>query len=123
MQAIRSRDTAIELAVRRIAHARGMRYRVHVRPERYIRRTADMVFRGPRVAVFVDGCFWHGCEVHYVSPASNSGYWADKVSGNRIRDLETNELLRERGWTVLRFWAHESPIDVVDAIERAVRKK
>lgn len=121
MQANRSRDTSIEWAVRRIVHARGMRYRVSARPESDIRRTADMVFGGSRVAVFIDGCFWHGCETHYTRPASNVDYWADKVSRNRARDLETSVLLRERGWTVLRFWEHENPSEAADAIERVVR--
>ncbi|WP_173921738.1 very short patch repair endonuclease [Agromyces sp. Marseille-P2726] len=121
MQANRSRDTSIEWAVRRIAHSRGMRYRVNARPERDIRRTADMVFGGPRVAVFIDGCFWHGCTAHYTRPVANSDYWGDKVSRNRARDIETNNLLRERGWTVLRFWEHEKPSEVADVIERAVR--
>ena len=104
MQANRSRDTRSEWAVRRIAHARGMRYCVNARPEKDIRRTADMVFTGRRVAVFMDGCFWHGCEAHYKLPSSNIDYWADKVARNRARDLETNRVLSERGWTVLRFW-------------------
>ncbi|WP_341338959.1 DNA mismatch endonuclease Vsr [Gordonia sihwensis] len=103
MQANRSRDTSIEWAVRHIAHSRGLRYRVNARPERDIRRTADMVFAGPRVAVFIDGCFWHGCETHYTRPASNAAYWSEKVERNRQRDLETSMLLSQRGWTVLRF--------------------
>lgn len=121
MQASRSRDTSIELAVRRIAHARGMRYRVNMRPERDIRRTADMVFSGPRVAVFIDGCFWHGCKAHYTRPTSNAAYWSQKVERNRQRDFETNILLRQHGWTILRFWEHEDPVAVADAIEAIVR--
>jgi DNA mismatch endonuclease (patch repair protein) len=121
MQANRSRDTSIELAVRRIAHARGMRYRVNMRPERDIRRTADMVFSGPRVAVFIDGCFWHGCKAHYTRPTSNAAYWSQKVERNRQRDFETNILLRQHGWTILRFWEHEDPVAVADAIEAIVR--
>lgn len=121
MQANRGRDTSVEWAVRRIAHARGLRYRVDARPERDIRRTADMVFAGPRVAVFVDGCFWHGCAAHYRSPTMNVDYWTGKVMHNQARDQETNRLLEERGWTVLRFWEHEPPTEVADAIERVVR--
>ena len=94
MQANRSRDTSIEWAVRRIAHARGMRYRVNARPEKDIRRTADMAFRGSKVAVFIDGCFWHGCEAHYTRPASNVDYWADKVARNRARDIDGSSQLR-----------------------------
>ena len=68
MEANRSRDTKVELAVRRIAFARGLRYRVDARPEPALRRRADLVFRGPKVAVFLDGCYWHGCPDHYVPP-------------------------------------------------------
>ncbi len=121
MQANRGRDTTIEWAVRRLIHARGMRYRVATRPERDIRRSADMVFARPRVAVFIDGCFWHGCEAHYRRPTVNVDYWAAKAAHNQARDQETNRLLEERGWTVLRFWEHEPPVEVADAIERAVR--
>ena len=121
MQANRSRDTSIEWAVRRIAHSRGMRYRVIARPESDIRRTADLVFFGARVAVFIDGCFWHGCEAHYTRPKSNAGYWSEKVERNRQRDLETSALLSQRGWTVLRFWEHEDPSAVADGIEAIVR--
>jgi DNA mismatch endonuclease, patch repair protein len=121
MQANRGRDTSIEWAVRRLTHARGMRYRVGARPERDIRRTADMVFATPRVAVFIDGCFWHGCEAHYRRPSVNMDYWAERVARNQARDLETTRLLEDRGWTVLRFWEHEPPTEVADAIERVVR--
>lgn len=121
MQHNRSRDTSIELAVRRIVHARGMRYRVNARPEKDIRRTADILFPGARVAVFIDGCFWHGCESHYRPPVANADYWERKVARNRARDIGTTVLLSERGWKVLRFWEHESPEMVADAIERAIR--
>lgn len=71
----RSRDTSIELAVRWIVHARGMRYRVNARPEKDVRRTADILFPRARVAVFIDGCFWHGCETHYSPPVANADYY------------------------------------------------
>lgn len=121
MQANRGRDTSIERAVRKIVHARGLRFRVNARPERDIRRTADIVFAGPRIAIFVDGCFWHGCETHYRPSTLNVDYWAEKLAHNRVRDQETNRLLEDRGWTVMRFWEHEPPVTVADAIERAVR--
>lgn len=121
MQANRSRDTSIEWAVRRIAHSHGMRYWVNAWPESDIRRTADMVFFGTRVAVFIDGCFWHGCEAHYARLKPNAGYWSEKVERNRQRDLETSALLSQRGWTVLRFWEHEDPSAVADGIEAIVR--
>lgn len=121
MQANPGRDTTVERAVRRIVHARGLRYLVNARPERDIRRTADMVFRGPGVAVFIDGCFWHGCEAHYRPSTVHVDYWADKVATNRARDRETNRLLAERGWMVLRFWEHEPATAIAATIEHVVR--
>jgi DNA mismatch endonuclease (patch repair protein) len=109
MQAIRSRDTRPELLIRQLVHAQGLRYRVAAKPLPGLRRTADMVFRPARVAVFVDGCYWHGCPEHYVPPKTNSGYWSNKVAGNVARDRDTDRRLSDAGWTVLRFWEHESP--------------
>lgn len=110
MRANRSRDTGPELAIRSRLYSRGYRYRVNFRPERDIRRTADIVFRSARVAVFIDGCFWHGCPIHGTFPKSNARYWASKIHQNRERDMETTRLLEARGWTVLRIWEHE-PVD------------
>jgi DNA mismatch endonuclease (patch repair protein) len=111
MQANKGRDTKPELALRRAAHALGLRYRVSVRPVPSIRRTADLVFTKAKVAVFMDGCFWHGCPVHHTQAARNAEYWAEKVDKNRKRDAETDRLLAEAGWTVLRFWEHEDPVE------------
>ena len=108
MQAIRSRDTTPERLVRSLVHAQGLRYRVAARPLPNLRRTADLVFRPTKVAVFIDGCYWHGCPDHYVAPKTNAGYWSDKVARNVARDRDTNERLRGSGWTVLRFWEHEA---------------
>lgn len=121
MRANRSKDTGPERAVRSVLHARGLRYRTHLRPEPNLRRTADIVFTRRRVAVFIDGCYWHGCPLHLMLPKSNVAYWIPKIEANRRRDEETNRLLSEAGWTVLRFWEHESPVDVADTVERAVR--
>ncbi|NEB18208.1 DNA mismatch endonuclease Vsr [Streptomyces coelicoflavus] len=107
MQAIRSRDTKPEILIRRLVHAAGLRYRVAARPLPDLRRTADMVFRSAKVAVFIDGCYWHGCPEHYVPPKTNSGYWSEKVVRNVTRDRDTDARLREAGWLVLRFWEHE----------------
>jgi DNA mismatch endonuclease (patch repair protein) len=109
MQSNRSRDTGPELAVRREAYRLGLRYRVCVRPLPELRRTADLVFPRARVAVFVDGCYWHGCPAHHRSPATNRSYWADKLERNRRRDLNTNKQLEDAGWTVIRIWEHEDP--------------
>lgn len=109
MQAIRNRDTKPEQAVRSFLHAAGLRYRVCARPIPDLRRTADIVFRPAKVAVFIDGCYWHGCPEHYVPPKTNQGYWSDKVVRNMTRDRDTDDRLRAAGWTVLRFWEHDSP--------------
>lgn len=111
MQAIRSRDTKPERLIRSLLHARGLRYRVAAKPLPGLRRTADVVFRPAKLAVFVDGCYWHGCPEHYVPPKTNPGYWSDKVARNMARDRDTDRQLKEAGWTVLRFWEHESAED------------
>lgn len=116
----RGRDTKPELAVRRLLHAQGFRYRVNFRLERDLRRTADLVFPRARVAVFIDGCYWHGCPEHYTAPATNAPDWQDKVSTNRIREAETTRIPTERGWTVLRFWEHQAANTVADAIAETV---
>jgi len=116
----KARDTKPELAVRRLLHADGFRYRVNFRPSREIRRTADIVFTRRRVAVFIDGCFWHGCPLHGTSPKANAEYWGPKLARNVERDLETTALLTASGWTVLRFWEHENPADVAALVERTL---
>ncbi|MEN2738812.1 very short patch repair endonuclease [Microbacterium sp. X-17] len=121
MTANRSKDTGPERAVRSLLHQRGLRYRTHLRPVSSIRRTADIVFTRWRVAVFIDGCFWHGCPEHFVMPRANADYWQPKIARNRERDVNTDELLRAAGWTVLRFWEHQEPERVATAIEGAVR--
>ena len=123
MQGNRGRDTGPELAVRSAVHSRGLRYRVNTRPLPELRRTADLVFSRPRVAVFVDGCWWHGCEEHYSAPRANSDYWNRKVESNRRRDADTNSRLQEAGWIVLRFWEHDDPEQVATQVEEVVRPR
>ncbi|MER5875805.1 MULTISPECIES: very short patch repair endonuclease [unclassified Streptomyces] len=120
MQAIRSRDTKPEWLIRRLVHAQGLRYRVSARPLPDLRRTADMVFRPAKVAVFIDGCYWHGCPEHYVPPRTNSGYWSEKVVRNVKRDRDTDQRLADAGWLVLRFWEHESSERCAENIAAAV---
>lgn len=117
MRANRSRDTGPELAIRRRVYARGLRYRVDHPPHPSLRRRADLVFTAARVAVFVDGCYWHGCPIHYRVPKTNSSFWAEKASRNRTRDEDTDVRLTALGWLVVRIWEHEDP-DV--AAERVV---
>jgi DNA mismatch endonuclease (patch repair protein) len=106
----RRRDTAPELALRSALHRLGLRFRVDVRPVATIPRRADVVLRGDRVAVFLDGCFWHGCPTHFRAPSTNAGYWEAKIAGNRARDAATGALLEAAGWVVVRVWEHE-PVD------------
>ena len=119
----RSRDTRPERAIRSLVHSRGLRYRVAAKPLKGIRRTADLVFRPTKVAVFVDGCFWHKCPDHFVLPATNAEYWRQKIDGNVNRDNDTDFLLAEEGWEVLRFWEHEPPTDAADQIVATVRSR
>jgi DNA mismatch endonuclease (patch repair protein) len=107
MQANRYRDTGPELALRSAVFSLGLRYRVAARPIPTMRRTADLVFRMSHVAVFVDGCFWHGCPDHGSQPAAHSDYWAPKLARNVARDRHVDLLLVEAGWTVVRVWEHE----------------
>lgn len=122
MKGNRSRDTAPELAVRRRLHAAGLRYRVTYRPEPALRRTADIVFTKQRIAVFIDGCYWHACPEHATSPRANARYWSAKLTSNAARDVDTTARLRDAGWTVLRFWEHEDPDDVARTVITAVRE-
>lgn len=123
MQANRGRDTAPEMAVRRIVHAAGLRYTVNVRPIPNLNRRADLVFTRAKVAVFVDGCFWHGCPQHHTVARTNAEYWADKVRRNRKRDLETDSVLREAGWLALRIWEHEDPQEAARSVIEGVRAR
>jgi DNA mismatch endonuclease (patch repair protein) len=120
MQGNSSRDTSPELAVRRLLHAAGYRYRVCTRPVPQVRRTADILFTAAKVAVFIDGCFWHQCPQHYKEPKSNIDYWRPKLDQNAVRDIETTAVLEQAGWVVLRFWSHENPVFVADQIAQSV---
>lgn len=103
----KSRDTRAELALRRALHVRGLRYRLHARPLAGYRAQVDLVFGPSRVAVMVDGCFWHGCPEHGTSPKSNAEWWRAKINRNKERDLATTQALTAAGWMVIRIWEHE----------------
>ena len=120
MQANRARDTSPELAVRRLIHATGLRYRVDCAPLGG-RRRADVVFTRQRIAVYIDGCFWHGCPDHGTLPKANADYWLPKLRRNVERDRETDALLSEAGWVVLRFWEHEDAAATAATIVDRVR--
>jgi DNA mismatch endonuclease (patch repair protein) len=119
----RVRGTSAEIALRRELHRRGRRFRIHKRPVPMMRREADILFARAKVAVFVDGCFWHGCPVHGTMPKSNGEFWRDKLDRNRSRDAETNDALQSLGWTVVRVWEHESPVEAADRVGRAVQAR
>lgn len=120
MRATGGRDSTPETALRRAVHALGLRYRVDVRPLPALRRKADLVFRSQKVAVFLDGCFWHGCKRHCVWPKQNARWWRTKILGNRRRDGHTDARLRKAGWRIVRIWEHESPLKAAQRVLRAV---
>ncbi|MFG2518868.1 very short patch repair endonuclease [Streptomyces sp. NPDC048527] len=115
-----SKDTGAELAVRRLLHAAGLRYRVEYPVPGMARRRIDVAFTRTKVAVLIDGCFWHGCPQHATQPKVNAGWWRQKLDRNMARDRETTEHLTAAGWTVLRFWEHEDPEDVAAQIRAVV---
>jgi len=121
MQGNRRRDTKPEMAVRRAVHALGLRYRVDTRPLPDLNRRADLVFTRAKVAVFVDGCYWHGCPEHGTTAKTNATYWGPKIRRNRSRDGETNRLLGEAGWVTVRIWEHEDALEAARHIASVVR--
>jgi DNA mismatch endonuclease (patch repair protein) len=104
------------MALRRLLHAAGLRYRVEHRVPGLPRRTVDIALPGRRLAVFVDGCFWHGCPDHSRPPRSNTDWWVAKLAANRERDRSTTAHLEAAGWTVLRIWEHEDPRAAADRV-------
>jgi DNA mismatch endonuclease (patch repair protein) len=117
----RSKDTGVEIALRRELHRMGLRYRVHRRPLKGIRREADVVFGPTRVAVYVDGCFWHGCPTHATWPKRNAEFWKTKIEGNRTRDADTDRRMAEAGWLVVRVWEHEDAATAAARVRDAVQ--
>lgn len=118
-----SKDTAVELAVRRLLHAAGLRYRVEYPVPGLPRRRIDVAFPRAKVAVLIDGCFWHGCPQHATHPKANADWWRTKLARNMARDRETTEHLVAAGWTVLRFWEHQAPEDVAVRVAAAVQER
>lgn len=123
MQRTGPRDTAAERVVRKELHRRGLRYFVDRPVLAGTRRRVDIVFPRRRVAVFVDGCFWHSCPTHRSVPKANRDWWVAKLAANEARDRATDAQLEGAGWKVLRFWEHEDPVVVGDAIEATVRSR
>lgn len=120
MAKVRQKGTDAEVALRRELYRSGLRYRVDYEVLKKPRRVADVAFPGLRIVIFVDGCFWHGCPEHGSWPKQNAELWRQKIEANRLRDADTNERLSSMGWTVLRFWEHESPIDAAETVAQVV---
>lgn len=123
MRATRQRDTPPEMALRSALHGMGLRFRVQRSPVSGLRRRADVVFGPSRVAVFVDGCFWHGCPEHGTWPRTNAEWWREKIESNRKRDQNTDARLAEAGWLSVRVWAHENPTEAAGKIAAIVRAR
>lgn len=117
MRANRKRDTKPEVKLRSTLHQRGLRFRKNwpIRTANLAVR-ADIVFTAKRVAVFVDGCFWHCCPSHGTTPRTNADYWLPKLARNVERDREVTEALQDEGWLVIRVWEHEDPVDATAAM-------
>lgn len=111
MQRQARRDTKPELALRRTLHAMGLRFRVDRAVIPGVRRRPDIVFGPAKVAVFVDGCFWHRCPEHGTLPKANSEWWADKLQRNVERDADTDRRLADLGWLAVHVWEHEASAD------------
>lgn len=123
MAAIKSRDTSAERRIRSALHRTGVRYRLGQQIVVEGRRVRpDIVFRGAKVAVFIDGCFWHGCAEHCRMPSSNVDYWRPKIDRNQARDRRNDEELLAAGWTVVRVWEHDEPSAVVERVIGALRQ-
>lgn len=117
-------DTGPEVRLRSTLHGRGHRFRKHLpirTPDRLVR--PDVVFTRGRLAVFVDGCFWHCCPVHGNLPQSNTSYWHPKLDRNVKRDRAVDQALRASGWTVLRAWEHEDPEEIADRVEEVLERQ
>lgn len=123
MRATPQRDTPAELRIRQALHAMGLRYSIDTKPLVNSPRRADIVFRRAKVAVFVDGCFWHGCPEHGTWPKANRRFWREKILSNRERDLDTNDRLQKSDWLVIRIWEHEDPSIAAARIAHAVRSR
>lgn len=122
MRGNRKEDTRPEVRLRSKLHRRGLRFRKHYAIEASgVRVKPDIVFNGSRIAVFVDGCFWHGCADHGTQPKANSTYWSSKLTRNRERDQRVNESLRTAGWQVLRIWEHMSLDEAAARVIAVVR--
>lgn len=116
----RRAGTSPETALRTELHRRGLRYFVDRAPLPGLRRRADLVFPRRKVAVYVDGCFWHCCPEHATYPKNNAEWWAEKLAGNVARDRDTDARLAAAGWLVVRVWEHEDSMAAADRVQSAL---
>jgi len=123
MKAAKPKDTAPEMALRSALHKKGLRFRIDVKPIKELNRKADIVFRHVKVAIFVDGCFWHGCPIHGTQAKANAEFWALKIKQNQERDKDTVIRLEAAGWRVIRVWEHEDPEEIAQEIYDIVVKR
>ncbi|WP_439937095.1 very short patch repair endonuclease [Nocardia sp. N13] len=123
MSGLARRDTGPEIALRRELHRRGLRYRVQMKVPGNNRRTIDIAFTRARLAVYVDGCFWHGCAEHHVRPKANSDWWRWKIERNQLRDRDTDRVLDANSWEVVRVWEHLPAFEAADLVEQAYRAR
>jgi DNA mismatch endonuclease, patch repair protein len=123
MSTLARRDTLPELELRRELHRRGLRYRVQMKVPGNRRRTIDIAFPRARLAVYVDGCFWHGCPDHHVRPRANTEWWGWKIERNLARDRDTDRELRKAGWEPLRIWEHEPVEEAADQVVAAYQRR
>ncbi|SES46508.1 T/G mismatch-specific endonuclease [Rhizobium sp. NFR03] len=123
MQRTARKDNPFERAVRSQLYARRFRYRIHHKIPGLKRTSCDFAFPGLKIAIFLDGCFWHGCELHPPSVKKNTDFWLSKIARNRARDARATAHLTEIGWTVLRFWEHGDVATIVESIAATVEAK
>ncbi len=123
MRRTRQTDTPAELSLRRTLHGRGLRYRIDRPAVRGIRSRPDIVFAPARVAVYVDGCFWHGCPDHGTAPKRNREWWQTKLNANKARDERATRDLTAAGWHVIRIWEHEDPEAAADFVADIVERR
>jgi len=123
MATLARRNTKPEIELRRALHRRGLRFRIQTKVPGNKRRTIDIAFTRARLAVFVDGCFWHGCPDHHALPKTNAEWWQWKVDLNRARDKDTDAQLEAAGWLVVRNWEHTTPEEAADRVEAVYRSR
>jgi DNA mismatch endonuclease (patch repair protein) len=123
MKGNRGADTSPEVALRSELHRRGLRFRKNRQAVPGIRCRPDIVFPGPRLAVFVDGCYWHRCPQHGTAPTTNAGYWQEKLDRNVARDRRNDRDLQAAGWAVLRVWEHEPVRIAADRVAATLKSR